>query len=227
MLPISGDKCVRRGRPKLGPQSKILGPNIGNQAHRGQNFRTNVDLVNKNTQVDIKERTSARNEQNNITTTQINESETDNTHKEPQIIHKEPRDIHKEPQVIHKEPQVIQSTGTDRNVLPSLNAAVDREYSNQNTIPVEINSNTFIALVDSGAQISCMSNEAFTKSGLSKKETHHKTDLPFVKGVDGTMVNIICKIKTAVKIGHLDVEQWFYILEKNESFGYLRHKLPT
>ena len=100
-----------------------------------------------------------------------------------------------------------------QNLVSTLNTIPGKQRS-QNIIPIMINNQTVIALVDSGAQISCMSNKTFRQAGLEQTAVKLQNDIPFVKGVDGTTVNIVDKISITIRVGGLDLNQNFYILER-------------
>ena len=54
-----------------------------------------------------------------------------------------------------------------------------------------------------------MSNKTFIQTAVKQQN-----DIPFVKGVDGTTVNIVGKMSITIRVGGLDLNQNFYILER-------------
>ena len=64
----------------------------------------------------------------------------------------------------------------------------ERKQTDMNLVTVRIGKISQSAMVDSGAQISCMSAEIFKKSGLSEHFKLETPDIEYVLGVSGARV---------------------------------------
>ena len=89
-----------------------------------------------------------------------------------------------------------------------------RKLTDVNLVEIRVGKISQSAMVDSGAQISCMSEEIFRKSGLSEQFELQKPDLEYVLGVSGTMVKVKGTVVLPIAISKLEVQQKFYIFEK-------------
>ena len=69
-------------------------------------------------------------------------------------------------------------------------------------------------MLDTGAQISCMSYDVFKKSGLSEQFELQSSDLEYVLGVSGTPVKVMGTTEIPLTICKLQLIQKFYIFEK-------------
>ena len=89
-----------------------------------------------------------------------------------------------------------------------------RKLTDVNLVEIRVGKISQSAMVDSGAQISCMSEEIFRKSGLSEQFELQKPDLEYVLGVSGTPVKVKGTVVLPIAISKLEVQQKFYIFEK-------------
>ena len=89
-----------------------------------------------------------------------------------------------------------------------------RKQTDMNLVTVRIGKISQSAMVDSGAQISCMSAEIFKKSGLSEHFKLETPDIEYVLGVSGTRVKVLDTTVLPLTICKLEVQQKFYIFEK-------------
>ena len=89
-----------------------------------------------------------------------------------------------------------------------------RKMTDVNLVEIRVGKVSQSAMVDSGAQISCMSEEIFRKCGLSEQFELQKPDLEYVLGVSGTPVKVKGTAVLPIVISKLEVQQKFYIFEK-------------
>ena len=89
-----------------------------------------------------------------------------------------------------------------------------------NLIEVRIGKISQSAMVDTGAQISCMSYDIFKKSGLSEQFELQRFDIEYVLGVSGTPVKVLGTAMLPLTICRLEIQQKFYIFEKVQTAHY-------
>ena len=88
-----------------------------------------------------------------------------------------------------------------------------RKPTDINLVQIRIGKLSQSAMLDSGAQISCLSYDIFKKSGLSEQFELQKSDLDYVVGVSGTPIKVMGTAELPLTICKLEIQQKFYIFE--------------
>ena len=89
-----------------------------------------------------------------------------------------------------------------------------RKPTDINLVEIRVGKISQSAMLDTGAQISCMSYDVFKKSGLSEQFELQSSDLEYVLGVSGTPVKVMGTAEVPLTICKLELIQKFYIFEK-------------
>ena len=89
-----------------------------------------------------------------------------------------------------------------------------RKPTDINLVEIRVGKISQSAMLDTGAQISCMSYDVYKKSGLSEQFELQSSDLEYVLGVSGTPVKVMGTAEVPLTICKLELIQKFYIFEK-------------
>lgn len=90
----------------------------------------------------------------------------------------------------------------------------DRKATDTNLVEVRVGKISQSAMIDTGAQISCMSYVIFKKSGLAEQFELQSPDIEYILGVSGTPVKVMGTAVLPLTICKLEIQQKFYIFEK-------------
>ena len=82
-----------------------------------------------------------------------------------------------------------------------------------NMIPITINSTSKWSLVDTGAQVSCLQYSTYTQLGLSKSSPKVNSAYSKVRGVGGSLINVLGKAMIKINIEDFEIEQEFLLLD--------------
>ncbi|MCG8046519.1 MAG: retropepsin-like domain-containing protein, partial [Candidatus Thiodiazotropha endolucinida] len=90
----------------------------------------------------------------------------------------------------------------------------ERKQTDINLIELRVGRTCQSAMVDTGAQISCMSFAVFKRSGLSQQFELQTPDIEYILGVSGIPVKVMGTAVLPLTICKLEIQQKFYIFEK-------------
>ena len=82
----------------------------------------------------------------------------------------------------------------------------------QNQVKVRVASHAISALVDTGADISIMSNKLYQKAKLHKNSSLQSSKT-FVRGVTGTHLNVIGQVTIPIEIDNVELHQSLHVTE--------------
>ena len=96
-----------------------------------------------------------------------------------------------------------------------------RKPTDINLVEIRVGKISQSAMLDTGAQISCMSYDVFKKSGLSEQFELQSSDLEYVLGVSGTPVKVMGTAEVPLTICKLQLIQKIYILRSSDNLLFL------
>ena len=113
--------------------------------------------------------------------------------------------------------KVYMNTLHEQNVNVDLKVNdVKQTYSKlqNNMVRLSVNDVSMSALVDTGANISCLSFKMYTKYGFDKLFPLRKSPMPCVTGVGGSVINVLGIATLPLHINRLQLFHSFYVLER-------------
>ena len=103
-----------------------------------------------------------------------------------------------------------EKSSTITSNIPSITHTI-RKREKKNEVVIHMNDFTSLALIDTGASISCISQKAYDLC-RTKQDVIEATDIPVVKGVGGHVMHVTSKVTLSITMGRLTFPHTFYVL---------------